>query len=120
MVAVLVIVAETYRGRRNRANVHSQLDTDIAELREKLEQFVKTAPQDNAAVSITDRARTQFDTPEDGKYEALSRSVAALWKLAEQYGWTPSPEELAKELRWTLSAGSKNSEDESSSDSSHE
>ena len=40
VVAVLVIVAETYRGRRNRANVHSQLDTDIAELREKLEQFV--------------------------------------------------------------------------------
>ena len=117
LVAALVIFAESYRGSRNRANVHNKLDADIHELREQLEKLTKDAPQSQPSGSIADRAQTPFDQADDGKYEALARSVALLWTLAEKNGWKPSSEELAKELRWALSAGDNSAEEESTDNS---
>ncbi|WFD33217.1 hypothetical protein MCUN1_000030 [Malassezia cuniculi] len=104
LVAVLVIVAETYRGSRNRANVHDRLDTEIKELRQRLDEFINAA-KDQPTLSIADRARTPFDSPHQDEYERLARSVSALWAIAEKNGLTPTAEELAEELRKTLSAG---------------
>lgn len=107
-MAALVILGETYRGRRSRANVHGKMDQEIDELRKRLDEFTNSAPSEEH-ISFANGARTPFDQRMlDYDYESLKRSVAHLWLLAEKHGWTPTPEEWAKELRQTLAAGPDN------------
>ena len=137
-MAALVIIGESYRGKRSRDNARDRISDDIASLREQVERLEKRLSPGLTLPGTADESGTTTDThngDQQGElshgiespaatYVTLARSLQLLWSLAEKHGWLDDAKKLPNEMRWALeeeddkSAKKEESGDVSESDSS--
>ena len=106
-VAALIIIGETYRGSRSRANERDNLRDEISQLSEQLDALNKKLQGDGVTDGNSLTASQSPSLPESTvlnstPYPQLVHSVQILWALADKNGWLRDVEKLPGELKWLL------------------
>lgn len=106
-VAALIIIGETYRGSRSRANERDHLRDEIGQLSEQLDMLNKKLQGDGVAEGNSLTASQSPSLPgsiaaNSTQYSQLVHSVQILWALADKNGWFQDVDKLPGELKWLL------------------
>lgn len=100
MVAAALILGETYRGSRSRANARDKIEEQIEALQRQVDEL-------NASLSSSENSLQLSSSPPKGLSNeqqtlySLIESVQLMWKLAERNGWLES-QSLTQEIQRAL------------------
>lgn len=107
LVAISIIIGETYRGSRNRANERDGFRDEINQLREQLEKMSQHVQEDtvtegNSLVASQSPSLPNSGTFNNSQYIQLANATKLLCTIAEKKGWFGDETQLPSELKWLL------------------
>ncbi|WFD03074.1 hypothetical protein MOBT1_001763 [Malassezia obtusa] len=109
VLAAALILGETYRGKRSRANVRDKFEEKIEELHHQVEEL-KAAIPPGQQLSLPGREPpSNAGSSESQALYSLTESVQLLWKLAERHGWVDN-KAFVQEMHWALDEEDKEAE----------
>lgn len=118
-MAAALILGETYRGKRSRANVRDKFEEKIEELHHQVEEL-KAAIPPGQQLSLPGREPpSNAGSSESQALYSLTESVQLLWKLAERHGWVDN-KAFVQEMHWALDEEDKEAEQDKVNQTAHE
>ena len=121
VVAALIIIGETYRGSRSRANERDNFRDEITQLSEQLDVLNKKLQGDGVTDGNSLTASQSPSLPDSiamnsTQFLQLVHTVQILWALADKNGWLRDLEKLPGELKWLLESKESAASDTDSQD----
>jgi hypothetical protein len=120
-VAATIILGETYRSSRSRANHRDHVQEELSQLRAEVDLLNKQLHGDGMPDSTSLMASQSPSLPPSflsaSQTSQLLHAVQLLWAIAKKKGWFDEQENLPSEFKWLLEGDNKlEPEDRTNSD----